>query len=275
MKHLKKFKKIGNLFSVTILTLFMFIFGTGFAVHNKSTEITYCGYGDEISESETISYSRKEVLEYSIYEAVPEYTIQNSFSNCANIAGAILIGYYDRFCEDLIPNYKSYTQLGSIITYKGISATTEQVIRDLYEMMGTDVGSVGTTFSGFQTGMNAYVSSHNYTYKTSYIGAYNYNDYISSINSSRPIAVFLNDYSLVDNFQDNGKSETINSSYSSVAHVVICYGYVEVNYYDSSNRIITQRRYLMVSSGLTQIGLCYLCLDGKSTINESISVIIE
>lgn len=275
MKNLKKFVRTGVIFAVALLIILMFIVGTGFNVYNRSDEIKYCGYEDGISESETINYSRREVVEYSIKEKVPAYISQNSVSNCANIAGAILVGYYDRFCEDLIPNYKSYTQLGSIVTYKGISSATEQVVKDLYEMMGTDVGSAGTTFSGFQTGMNTYVSSHNYTYKTSYIGAYNYNEYISSINSNSPIAVFLTDYSLVDNFQDSGKSETINSSHSSVAHIVVCYGYAEINYYNSNNGLITQRRYLLVSSGLTQIGLCYLCLDDKSTIDKSISVIIE
>lgn len=275
MKNLKKYVRTGTPFAVTLLIVLMLIVSTGFNIHNLSDEIKYCGYGDEIGESETIIYSKKEIVEYSIKEKVPAYTSQNSVSNCANIAGAILVGYYDRFCENLIPNYQSYIKLGSIITYKGISSASEQVVEYLYKMMGTDVGVAGTTVSGFQAGMNTYVNDHNYTYKASYLGAYNYNEYINSINSNKPIAVFLNDYSLVDNFQDNGESETINSSHSFVAHVVICYGYAEINYYNSNNGFITQRRYLLVSSGLTQIGLCHLCLDGKSTINESISIVIE
>lgn len=67
---------------------------------------------------ETIDYARKDSQEYSIKYDLPNYGGAIGETCCANTAGAILLGYYDRFNENLIPNFKTYMQIGNILKYK-------------------------------------------------------------------------------------------------------------------------------------------------------------
>ena len=50
--------------------------------------------------------------DYEIKYGLPTYYAEYGTTVCANTAGAIAIGYYDRFNENLIPNYKTYTKFG-------------------------------------------------------------------------------------------------------------------------------------------------------------------
>ena len=79
-------------------------------------EEKYCGSGGYVEKSETISYARKDSSDqdYITYE-VPNYTVSANKTSCASTAGAILIGYYDRFYEELVPNYTAYYKLGSVV----------------------------------------------------------------------------------------------------------------------------------------------------------------
>jgi len=261
---------------VAICTYLVSNFCTGFLYISKNDDHTkYCGAGEFVSESETITYSRRETIEFKIKSEVPNYKGQISNANCANIAGTILIGYYDRFCEELIPDFKAYNQIGSVIKYKLGSYESEAVMSSLYTLMETNVGGAGTTFNGFHNGMRAYVSNHNYNYVTEDIGNLNFEKFKTSVENDKPVALFLNNYSFKTVGQDTGTMETIHSSHSTVAHVAIGYGYKVDTYYDSNNQIITSRTYLKVASGFPDFGLTYLCLDGKSKIDRATSVLIS
>ncbi|MFR3549432.1 MAG: hypothetical protein ACLTTW_03920 [Coprobacter sp.] len=73
------------------------------------------------------------------------------------------MGYYDRFFENLIPNYQSYVRIGAVIRYKSASTNVDNMLDELYVLMDTDQGQLGTTYTGFQEGMKAYVENRGYT----------------------------------------------------------------------------------------------------------------
>ena len=171
-------------------------FCTGFLfVSQNDNRTKYCGAGGFVSESETINYSRKETTEFIIKGEMPNYKGQISNANCANIAGTILIGYYDRFCEELIPDYKVYIKLGNVIKYKSGGLETEAVMSSLYTLMETNVGTAGTTFSNFQNGMRTYVNNHNYNYVTEDIGNLNFEKFKTAVENDKPVALFFNNFS--------------------------------------------------------------------------------
>lgn len=242
---------------------------------SKNDDAGFCGGGNFTEESESIAYATKNTTEYKIKSEVPSYYGQIDSTNCANVAGAVLIGYYDRFCEELIPNYKTYIQIGSVIKYRAASTETESVINSLHDYMGTDVGIAGTTYSGFQKGMRTYVNNHNYTYNITEFGGFDFERYKTAVEGDIPVALFLLDYSLIVTGQDSGTLETINSHHFTRAHVVVGYGYKIDTYYNSNNQIITTRTYLKVASGFVEYGMRYLCLDGKSNIENATAVIIS
>lgn len=233
----------------------------------------YCGGSNFISVSEDIAYAKKETTEqYSIKGDVPNYNGNPDASNCANIAGAELIGYYDRFCENLIPNYKTFIQMGSMLIYRTTSAEITQVINKLNDYMGT---KEGTTFNGFQKGMKTYVEEHSYTYRTEDLGNLNFDKYKAAVEANKPVALFLSDYTFYMSSQSKSGGETIEGDYCNVAHVVIGCGYKVDTYYNSNGQVITTRTYLKIASGFNLYEITYLCLDGKSTIDRATSVIIS
>ena len=237
-------------------------------------EEKYCGSGGYVEKSESISYARKETDEYSIKYDLPNYSVAASKTSCASTAGTILIGYYDRYYEELIPNFTTYYQIGTIFKYKGPTFETTAVNDELYDLMDTDVGGAGTTFKGFQKGMQTYVANHGYTYATASIGTIDLEKYKQSVKSGKPVALFLVNFTFWWDIKTQEGSETLITRYTGVPHVSIGCGYLINTYYNEKNEQIAQRTYLKVASGLAEYGVSYLCLDGKSKIEQAISVSI-
>lgn len=263
---------------VTFLLLFVSNVFVGFTVKfsdKATTELSYCGSGATTEQTETISYSRKETETYSIKSGIPDYYSPTSGTGCANVAGAVIIGYYDRFCENLIPNLKTYMQLGSTVKYLAAKFEISNLIEELKDLMGTDKNTSGTTFSGFQQGMRMYANNHNYTYSTEDLGKLNFDKFKAAVQSDKPVALFLSNYSILTGSLVNDTIEVITNELTTTAHVVVGFGYKIDTYYNSNNTIVAQRTYLKVASGLTKYGLGFLCLDGKSKIEYAISTKIE
>lgn len=263
---------------VTFLLIFVSNFFVGFTVKfpdETVTELSYCGSGVTMEQTETIIYSRKETETYNIKSGVPDYYSAISNTGCANVAGAVIIGYYDRFCENLIPNLKTYMQLGSTIKYLAAKPEINSLIEELKGFMDTDQITSGTTFNGYQQGMRTYANKHNYTYSTEDLGKLDFDKFKSAVKRDKPVAIFLSNYSILTGISISGTSEIITNELNTTAHVVVGFGYKIDTYYDWNNRIVAQRTYLNVASGLTKFRINFLCLDGKSKIEYAISTTIE
>ena len=252
-------------------------FCMGFSVvFNGADNVRFCGYAEFVTKSETINYSRKETTEYKIKSEVPDYyRPAGTNTSCANIAGAVVIGYYDRFCEELIPGFKAYYQIGAGIMYNSGGTYAEQLISTLYTLMGTDVGGAGTTFNGFHAGMQSYVNGQGYTYITEDMGSIDFNKYKTAVEANKPVAIFLSTFSFQINGSDDGTTEIIKYNYCTSGHVVVGYGYVVDTYYDASNKVVATRTYLKVASGLLTYRMAYLCLDGKSNVSRATAITIQ
>ena len=259
---------------VAVFALVVASFCTGFKLV-PSDETKYCGGSNFTEQSETINYSRKETTSYNIKGNVPDYYRLTEDSGCAVIAGAELIGYYDRLCEELIPNYKSYKQLGSAIMYRSPSFEIQAVMEELYTLMGTDTSTGGTTYNGFHKGVKSYVNNHGYSYSTQDVGNLDFNKFKSAVENNKPVAIFLDNYSYALTGEDNGSSEVIRSTHSTIAHVVVACGYKVDTYYNSNGQVIATRTYLKVASGSIEYGITYLCLDGKSGIDRADAITIQ
>ena len=246
---------------------------TAEAEEQKYLLTDYYGGGEQFASEETISYAyKKTVAEGAIESKIPDFHAMEGGGSCANVAGAIMITYYDRFCENLVPDYTSYRVFLGNIVYRGISSQTLAVMSSLYELMGTD--SEGTTFNGYQDGMRKYVQNSGYTYNYTDVGNINWDSYKSSINNERPVALFLSKYTFLSVLKTENNVDSILTNTTYVGHVVIGYGYKIEEYYNSNNQLIATRNYLKVASGFSEEGLALLCLDGKSTVDRAISTYI-
>lgn len=238
----------------------------------------YLGSGSTSEVSEKVYYANKTENSFSIKGDLPKYSGVEGGTNCANVAGSIIIGYYDRFCENLIPNFTTYYALGTAIIYKSMSAEVGAVVTSLYNLMGTDVAQVGTTFTGFQSGMTGYARDHGCTYSSESVlsgGLFDFNKYRSAVENNKPVALFLSVYALVNQIQENNGEDTIISNQSTYAHVAVACGYKQHIYYNSNGQKTAERTYLKISSGLSAGEICYLNINSVSNIDKAISVTIS
>lgn len=254
------------IFSV-LATVIGSLSSAGFYTKSQS-ELRYCGTGNKTEQSETINYSRKEVQEYNISGNLPVYMISaDNPTGCANVAGAVVLGYYDRFCENLVPNAKTYVQLGSVIKYTTQTQAISNIIGELADLMGTNDNGAGTTINGFHKGMRDYVSGKGYTYSYSSVGNLSFSLYKNAVESNMPVAIFLRSYSLLKSMGNSDGKDIIVTEHSTIAHVVVGCGYRVDTYYNSNNSLIASRTYLKVSDGADGAALRYLAVTGSAIEN--------
>ena len=111
----------------------------------------YRGLREFESRYQTVGYASKDVSSYSIQYDLPSYYGTPDSTTCATIAGTIVLGYYDRFYEELIPNYQVYTRLGTRVKYKALSQNILDLSSELYDLMGGEREHLGTTIPNFKT----------------------------------------------------------------------------------------------------------------------------
>ncbi len=239
----------------------------------------YCGDGSTTAVTQTVAYTTKETTTYSIEYDLPNYKGSvNGVTGCANTAGGIVIGYYDRFCENLIPDYQSYMTIGGGLCYKTNTTEALNMILELYTLMGTDVGVTGTTFTGFQNGMQQYVTGKGYTYTTESMftnGVFNMSSYRTAVQSGKPVVIFMSGFAMLAQTTTEDNVDTINSNYINDTHVTVGCGYKTDTYYNSLGWTINIKQYLKVASGLEEYNIGYLNINALGTMDSAISVQIS
>lgn len=240
------------------------------------------GYFGGISfteQTQTVSYASKSTESYTIQFDLPNLSGSvNGATSCANTAGAILIAYYDRFFENLIPNYTAYVSIGSVIRYKTGTEEIFDLVQQLHADMGTDVNHLGTTFEEFQYGMNLYVTRQGYTYVTNNMftnGSLNMLSYKTAVQNNKPVALFASGYALLNGISESENLDTITSGYSPNTHVMAGCGYKIDTYYDANQSVVATKTYLKVASGTINYGIGYLNINGLGNLDRAISVQIS
>lgn len=261
MKH---FIKTNRLFltSTTLLLLLSFLFSFFLVSHNAGM-----AYADDeiyFQDSATVVGTSTETINFSYYDEevgyannyCPEYynTNSNLESSCAAVAGAIIVGYYDRNNTSLIPNFTpGWTANGAYRYYPMIYASTtiQGVIGTLYTDMG--ITSLGATQTQYKNGLTSYVNTQGYNITYTDImsnGTFNYSNTVTQMNNGKIASLFLVNF--------NGCAITISNNtatYSKTSyggnHIYIAYGYRKIRYYDSSNNNFRTDIFLKVSTGFS------------------------
>ncbi len=225
-----------------------------------------------------ISYSSKAITSYySITYDLPSYFGAEG-TVCASTAGSVAIGYYDRFFENLIPNFQAYIMFGTVVRYKSISAEIVNLSTELYSLMSGGQQDVGVTFTQFQNGMTQYVANKGYNYSTTSVmswGSFDFNKYKTAVESNKPVGIFLHDFALRDSITSENNVDTIENSYCNISHVVVGCGYEIHTYYNANGQVIDTRTYLKVASGLNSHMICYLNINSISQINNAIAITVS
>lgn len=228
--------------------------------------------------TQTIEYARKEIAEeYSIQHDLPNYYASAEDAGCAYTAGAVVFGYYDQFYEDLIPDWKAYTKLGTVFKYKKGGQAIEDLTKRLHNLMLSGSDEKGATYAEFQDGMQKYAAERGHTYTSSsvfYKGKFQFDKYKQSVDAGKPVVLFLSGFTMLDGIDEATGRDTVRSSYCALTHVEVGCGYKVYNYYGSNGKKTTNI-YLKVASGLSDYNIGYLNINGYGNIDKAISVEIH
>lgn len=245
-------------------------------------ESHYFGISTIYTMTETFSYSTKTTESYFINTSVPAYyDTANRDYTCAPVAGANIIGFYDRYFPDLVPDIATGYARGTRYNYYAMARYETQLqslVDDLVTRMGTD--SDGTNKSGFVTGLSSYVASRNLSVTFTDITQEVTNAYvldleqaIAQLNSGNPIAFFTSGVNFTT-FTDTGSSVSMTIKSANDNHIFVAYGYQKVVYYDASGNIV--RKYISFSTSSGENGLTgYYVLNNNMIVKSALAVHIE
>lgn len=215
--------------------------------------------------SETVSYKSRTVTSSTTLGGAPTYVAVSGLSNaCGAVAGAEIVGLYDRYYSKLIPDWASYnTSTGN---YSPQDATyVPALMRELYNLMQINVNAAGVTESGFKTGLQQYITNHGYStyYQSAYDGdTLNYFLCQSAVDVNRPIVLFTragNVYTI----STNGTKDTISTYNITANHIMVAYGYMQIEYYNIFGLFRTDT-YLEVATGLFNPAIAYYKINSTN-----------
>lgn len=248
-------KKISCLYgSLAVAMLMMGANGFLPLTQKVKTEATYSSDFQELSlnaGTETISYASKDEETVALNYGVPLYYQNPALSNsCGPTAGAIIVGFYDRYYENLIPDYTSY--FTSNLKYKPTDRVViPALMQELYTLMHTNEADVGVNESDCLAGLKTYVQNKSRTISYSSIeksSKVNEASYESAIKANKPVLLF-NGETVLYGFSRQTDYDLLTVSKISGNHIFVGYGYNIVTYH-LSNGSVRRDTYMRVACGL-------------------------
>lgn len=275
-------KKIFNkklILLCTVVGIIFSCFSTMSIAYAKSDSEIFYGSenGTEYTskEIEYIDYSYKEVVSYKLNSLFPNYYNTNhTLSNCcASVAGANIIGYYDRYYDELLPNCVAGIERANGYMYYPMTLNKtekQELINSLYISMSTNVQQDGVSQENYNKGLLSYVKSKGKSYSYTSVmknGIFDIEYADTQLRAGKPIALFLSGYNFIK-ISDNGTRVELNKSIYSGNHIIIMYGYEKVNYYNSNNDLVSTKIYLNVTTGNDSKTSIYI-LNNNGNINDA------
>lgn len=215
--------------------------------------------------TETVQFSTRSDDLYETINGVPQYVAQSNLTNsCGATAGAIIVGFYDKYYDNLIPGYTSY------YTANGRYRMADKVyipalMEELYGLMKTS--SAGVTESNCLSGLRQYVQNHSQSISYSSVkssSAIDETAYLNSINANKPVIIFTTGIELISGISTDTGYDTISKMDFTGNHVFVGYGYYRVKY-SENGKVVRTDTYMNVACGLSTMKTGYIRLSSTAT----------
>ena len=278
----KKISKILKFLCISVVFCFMINILGALNVQAKTFTDRYSGIGTTVMPAaavttETVNYTNREVSLVEIYQGVPLYTQLSYLENsCGPTAGAIVVGYYDKYYTNLIPDYTPCLSSGKFL--KNDKVYVPQLMSDLYTLMRTNVDDVGVNETDCLNGLRTYVNNHGYS--ISYTNAKSSDTVNESIcanglNNLQPTLLFCRKMDLYQIGQNAAKTQdTLVASAYTGGHVAVVYAVCTIKYYNGSDNFRTDK-YLEVATGMPEMSSGFIKLTSTDWCNAAYVVNIS
>lgn len=222
----------------------------------------------------TVSYTNRTQENYKLALTYPAYTLSVS---CVPQAATNLLGFYDRYYTELIPNFDpGYMYYGYYAYHEAANSFVSAVAMQLASDMGVVEQYDGVTVNEFKTGFQTYCSrkglSASYSSCMSY-GSFNFNTAKAQIDSGKPLIVFLSAYNMTT-LSSLNNVDTLDMQTSTVPHAMAVFGYRSVTY-TLSNGQTRVDNYLHTATGAPNPSTSLLNLSYYVDIDDAYSVSIS
>ena len=239
------------------------------------------GASTEVDASYTVYCDSTAVVESASHYSAPAYLNANSgFTNaCGPITGTNVIGFFDRWYENLIPNFTPglFRQEDKYLYLPIVTQEVNSVMLELGSLMKT-IEMGGTTSSNFKNGLKTYVNNQGYSfsYESFYNSAksVNFNKLISAVEAGKVGVLMCSEYNFVSSISSYSGYVRVAKFNSSYNHMLMVYGY-EVREYYNNGAVIRRDTFLKVSNGSNSGVTGYMLLDDYLTIDEAIIITIS
>lgn len=229
-------------------------------------------------DSEIVYYTNRTLEDNTTVNKAPDYYANTDLENsCGPTAGGIVVGFYDRYFENLIPDYTVYyTATGK---YKPRdSVYIPALMQNLYTLMRCNVDDVGVSESDCKSGLQTYVQQHgyklNYTSIKNSAGTFQMSTVQNAIDNNKVILLFCANAELVTVSYGDGYDKAISLAVQN-NHVMVAFGYCTYKYYDSNNVNFRTDTYLVVSSGFMSPSMGFVKVNDTSWLDNGYVVTIS
>lgn len=213
--------------------------------------------------TETISFTSKQTD--TKRNPAPKYTAITGMTNaCGPVAGTEVIAYYDKYYENMIPDWQSYYPANGRYRLQD-KVYVPSVMNELYTNMRTNVDGEGVTADEFLNGLTQYINGKGYSVSYQNVVSGSNIDYAAcktAINNEKVI-VLLSRATDIYAISENTTHDTISSMTIGALHIMVASGYHEVSYYNGSTLTRTDK-YLYGSSGSLNAGIVYYKVNPHS-----------
>lgn len=202
---------------------------------------------------------------YEMCFQIPQYCASDLTGACAAVAGGNIVGYFDRYYEDLIPNHAAGEMKGDYYYYDFGDHNVIEAINTLYADMNGS--SNGITEANFKSGLQKYCSRKglNCSFTSLKSGSsLNYDSVKSSMKANKPVALFLSTYNICD-LGFGEQKDYLNYELYSGNHVMAGFGYRDIIYTLTSGGT-SRYRFIYVATGFVTPSDAYFNLDYHTNI---------
>jgi len=243
--------------------------GGAAVVPEKFYDYNYTGFGTRAtSHIEEITYDKYQITDVHLHLMFPEFQSAYGSNACAPTAASMVVTYHDVKHKNLLPDYEPGFEYEGTYKFRQ-TETVNDMMKELYELMGTNSIEPGTSVSQFKTGMNKYYKEHGYNLQAlKFATPFSIDTAKHYLGMQEPIVLFLNSYDYYPAFGVSiGDTKMRMVGYKKTAyHVAVAWGYQEFQFF-KGDEVFRTDKYLIVSFGDGTSG--YLNINDLSGIDEA------
>ena len=215
--------------------------------------------------STQIYFTSRSIDEGETAGGAPLYYSGEGYANaCGPLAGTAIVAFYDKYYPELIPGWQSYYPATGRYRSQG-SSYTSAVLSELYTLMKTNVNGEGVSESEFKAGLQTYVNNHGYSCSyTSAMssGSLSYSACKAAFASNKVVALFIKP-GVVYEIAEYSDHDTYVESSITGNHIMFAYGYLQINYYNSTGLFRTET-FLKVATVRSSPTSAYFKVDSSN-----------